>query len=409
MKILRIALRNYKDFEDALEEEARLFEELHSGIRVELASVSIRELYRSTLTEGGLREGRFDIALLVTDWLSEGLATGALENLQPWQCRSPIPDWPNGWARSLVRPITFGETLSSLPWHDGPECLVYRSDLFADPDRQAAHRTQFGRDLAPPVTWQQFEETARFLTDPASGLYGTVFAAFPDGHNTLYDFALQVWSRGGELMDSSRRPQVCAPEAIAALDFYRRIISDVSICHPTSPQLDSTQSGDRFLSGEVAMMVNWFGFAARSDREGSSLGRKVAIARIPSQAGRPPVSLSVFWALAMGSGSKKKETAWEFLRFVARPEHDLGMTKHGTVGVRLSTWRDAALQARIPAYSKIESISLGARQLPAGPKMADFAQIIDSVVIRALTTTDASLAILRAAQLEIESKGIAFS
>jgi multiple sugar transport system substrate-binding protein len=195
-------------------------------------------------------------------------------------------------------------------------------------------------------------------------------------------------------MDSSRRPQVCAPEAIAALDFYRRIISDVSICHPTSPQLDSTQSGDRFLSGEVAMMVNWFGFAARSDREGSSLGRKVAIARIPSQAGRPPVSLSVFWALAMGSGSKKKETAWEFLRFVARPEHDLGMTKHGTVGVRLSTWRDAALQARIPAYSKIESISLGARQLPAGPKMADFAQIIDSVVIRALTTTDASLAIL---------------
>jgi multiple sugar transport system substrate-binding protein len=111
----------------------------------------------------------------------------------------------------------------------------------------------------------------------------------------------------------------------------------------------------------------------------------------------------------MGSGSNEKETAWEFLRFVARPERDLAMIKHGTVGVRLSTWRNAALQARIPAYSKIESISLGARQLPAGPHMAAFARIIDGVVTRALTTTDASLAILEAGQLEIESKGIGFS
>ncbi len=409
MTILRIALRNYKDFEDALGEEARLFEELHSGVRIELASVGIHELYRSALTEGGLRKGRFDIALLVTDWLSEGLGVGALEDLQPWESRSPISHWPNGWAPSLVRPLVFGEKLSALPWHDGPECLVYRSDLFADPDRQAAHRAQFGRDLAPPVTWQQFEETARFLTDPACGIYGTVFAAFPDGHNTLYDFALQLWSRGGELVDSSGKPRICTPEAVAALDFYRRIISDGSVCHSASPQLDSTQSGDRFLAGEVAMMVNWFGFAARSDREGSPLAGKVAIAPIPSLAGRSPVSLSVFWALAMGSGSNEKEAVWEFLRFVARPERDLARTKHGTVGVRLSTWRDEALQARIPAYREIESISLGARQLPVGPQMAAFARIIDGVVTRALTTTDASLAILNAAQLEIETKGIELS
>jgi multiple sugar transport system substrate-binding protein len=79
------------------------------------------------------------------------------------------------------------------------------------------------------------------------------------------------------------------------------------------------------------------------------------------------------------------------------------------VGVRLSTWRDAALQARIPAYSKIESISLGARQLPAGPQMAAFAGVIDGVITRALTTTDATLAILEAAQFEIECKGIGFS
>jgi multiple sugar transport system substrate-binding protein len=409
MNTLRIVLRNYKDFEDALAEEARLFEEVHPGIHVDLISVGIHELHRSALTENGLLHGRFDIALLITDWLAEGVAMGALEDLQLWQSRISIQDWPSGWAHSLVRPLVFGQSLSSLPWHDGPECLVYRSDLFADPVRQAAHHAQFGRELAPPVTWQQFEQTARFLADPTSGLYGTVFAAFPDGHNTLYDFVVQIWSRGGELLDATGKPQVCTPQAVAVLDFYRRIVSDPLVCHPASPQLDSTQSGDRFLAGEVAMMVNWFGFAARADREGSPLAGKVAIAPIPSQDGHTSISLSVFWALAMGSGSSEKEIAWNFLRFIARPERDLGITRHGTVGVRLSTWRDAALQARIPAYSKIESISLGARQLPAGPQMAAFAGVIDGVITRALTTTDATLAILEAAQFEIECKGIGFS
>jgi multiple sugar transport system substrate-binding protein len=408
MTTLRIALRNYKDFENALEEEARLFEAIHPGVDVALISVGIHELYRSALTDGGLQEGRFDLALLVTDWLAEGVASDAFEDLQPWQQRRPIADWPDGWARSLVRSLVFGNTLCSLPWHDGPECLVYRSDLFADPVRRAAFRVQFERELAPPVTWQEFEDTARFLADPSSGLYGTAFAAFPDGHNTLYDFALQLWSRGGELLDHSRTPQVNSPQALRAVEFYRRVVSDSAICHPRSPEIDSTQSGDLFLAGEVAMMVNWFGFAARSDREGSPLAGKVAIAPIPSEKGRSTVSLSVFWALAMASGSRNKELAWEFLRFVTSAERDLGITRHGAVGSRLSTWRDPALQTRISAYREIESISLGARQLPRGPQMAEFASIIDSLVTRSLTTTDATAAILEAAQHEIKSKGIQF-
>jgi multiple sugar transport system substrate-binding protein len=409
MTTLRIVLRNYEDFEKALEEQARLFESTHAGVKVELISVGIHELHKSALTDSGLRDGRFDLALLVTDWLAEGVASGALEDLHIWHRRTPITDWPEGWARSLTRPLLFGEKLSSLPWHDGPECLVYRKDLFENPELRARHRAQLGRELEPPRTWTEFEETARFLSDPLKGLFGTVFAAFPDGHNTLYDFALQVWSRGGELVGEDGLPRVHSAEANRALDFYRRVARDTATCHPRSQQLDSTQSGDVFLAGEVAMMVNWFGFAARSDRKDSPLAGKVAIAPIPADPGCEPVSLSVFWALAMGSGAKQKELAWKFLRFVASPERDLGITKHGTVGARLSTWRNPALQARIPAYREIEGISLGARQLPAGPKMAEFANVIDAIVTRALSTEEATTAILEEAQLEIERKGIRFA
>jgi multiple sugar transport system substrate-binding protein len=408
MSNLRIALRNYADFENALTEEARLFESSHPGTKIELIPLGIHELYKTAITEGGLHDGRYDLALLVTDWLAEAHSAGALEDLHPWRQRIPLHDWPHGWPRSLVQPLVFGDHLAALPWHDGPECLVYRTDLFADPDRQTAFRSQFFRDLAPPTTWEEFEQTARFFTNQADGFYGTVFAAFPDGHNTLYDFALQLWSRGAEFVDPSGRPFLTTPKALSALEFYRRIVRDPASCHPRSPRLDSTQSGDIFLNGEVAMMVNWFGFAARSGREGSPLAGKVAIAPVPTAYGTSPVSLSIFWALAMGRGSRRKELAWQFLRFVASPERDLGITRHGTVGVRLSTWRNAELQSRIPVYREIETISLNARQLPTGPDMASFAAIIDDVITRALTTSEPSAAILESAQREIDTKGILF-
>jgi multiple sugar transport system substrate-binding protein len=187
------------------------------------------------------------------------------------------------------------------------------------------------------------------------------------------------------------------------------VVNDPLLCHPRSPELDSTQSGDLFVDGGVAMMANWFGFAARASRAGSPLAGKVAIAPIPTGHGAPPISLSVFWALAMGSGSHNKELAWNFLRFIATPERDLGITRHGAVGVRLSTWRNPALQAQIPVYRQIETISLGARQLPTGSHMADFASVIDAVITRALATADPTPVILGEAQNEIDSRGIRFS
>ena len=115
------------------------------------------------------------------------------------------------------------------------------------------------------------------------------------------------------------------------------------------------------------MMPNWFGFAARSGREGSPLAGKVAIAPIPTANGAPHTSLSVFWALAMGRGSRHKELAWHFLRFVSSAERDLGITRHGAVGTRLSTWRNPELQARIPAYRDVEAISPAHANCPPDP------------------------------------------
>ncbi len=97
MSKLRIVLRNYSDFEHALTEEAHLFESRHPGTTIEIISTGIHELYKSAITDGGLQEGHFDLALLVTDWIAEAHSAGALEDLHLWHQRIPLHDWPDGW------------------------------------------------------------------------------------------------------------------------------------------------------------------------------------------------------------------------------------------------------------------------------------------------------------------------
>lgn len=405
---LRIAVREFSDFENALAEEIALYRRQRPDVEFEAVPLDLHQLHAELFGKHGLRNGAWDIGYITTDWLAEAVEEAALEELAPYMQQKPIPDWPQGWARSIVDPLYFGDKLYCLPWHDGPECLIYRRDLFEDPKEQKAFRNQYGYELKPPVTWKQFTDIARFFTRPAQNLYGTLFAAFPDGHNTLYDFALQLWSRGGEFEGKDGNALLDTPAAISALDFYRNTIRDASMCYPEAEKYDSTRSGDVFLSGKVAMMVNWFGFAARCDRPGSPLLGKVAIAPIPAEEGKPAASLSVFWTLGIGTGSKHKQDAYDFMHFLTQPELDLGIVKHGTVGVRLSTWRNPEVQKQAPAYSRIEEVSLGARRLPRSRSLPAFAEILNDVAMEALTTQMPSAEIMKKAQQRVAEQRINF-
>jgi multiple sugar transport system substrate-binding protein len=405
---LRIAVREFADFENALAEQMALYCELRPEVEFEAIPLDLHRLHAELFEQDGLRSGTWDIGYLVTDWLADAVEEGAVEDLTPYLQRTPVPDWPQGWARSIVEPLYFGEKLYTLPWHDGPECLIYRRDLFEDVTEQKAFRNRYGYALQPPVSWKEFTDVARFFTRPDQNLYGTMLAAFPDGHNTMYDFALQLWSRGGEFEDKNGNAVLDTPEAAAALDFYRNIILDSSRCYPAAKDLDSTRSGDIFLSGVVAMMVNWFGFAARCDRPGSPLRGKVAIGPVPAAEGKPAASLSVFWTLGIGAGSRNKQAAFDFLHFLTQPDLDRGIVKHGTVGVRLSTWRDPKVQEQSPAYGKIEQISFGARKLPRSRNLPAFAAILNDVATAALTTQESSAEILKKAQKCIAERRITF-
>ncbi|HZP83902.1 MAG TPA: extracellular solute-binding protein [Chthonomonadaceae bacterium] len=263
---------------------------------------------------------------------------------------------------------------------------------------QRAFAARFGYPLAPPQTWPQFTDMARFFTRPNQNLYGTVFAAFPDGHNTVYDFCLHLWSRGGELTDAAGNVTLDTPQARAALDFYRQMAADRTATYPDPMQIDSVQSGALFREGRIAMMVNWFGFAAVCEQPNSPTRGKVAVTTLPASEGQPPASLSVYWILALAAGSPHKAEGYAFLRHVGTPEMDKRTTLEGGIGCRLSTWADPDVNAAIPYYHRLADLSRNARTLPRSREFPKLAHILDEIVQQALGTPDATDAILRRAQ-----------
>jgi multiple sugar transport system substrate-binding protein len=63
----------------------------------------------------------------------------------------------------------------------------------------------------------------------------------------------------------------------------------------------------------------------------------------------------------------------------------------------------------VPVYKRIEEISLGARRLPRTRSLPAFAEIVDLMLVDALTTNEPSEEILRRAQQRIVERQIVFA
>jgi len=384
----RIAVRKFGPFESAIQKQwASFCRATGCTLRLEAEPLDLHPLHDTLFAREGLKKGAWDVAFVVTDWIAEAHATHALLDLAPLIAANPPADFPHAWTDSLLRFQRFDKTILGLPYHDGPECLIYRKDLF-----DAA-------GLQPPRTWHEFHTTARLLTKPSANQYGTVFAAYPDGHNTVYDFCLQLWTRGGALFDTAGRLHLTTTAAESALSFYREILTDTSAIHPKSRELDSVQSGFAFARGEVAMMVNWFGFAAMGETlPESTVKGKIAIAPLPFAPGGNSASLNVYWTLGIGSGSPHAKIAYDFLRHCASAENDKLLTLEGAIGCRKSTWHDADVNRVIPFYRELEKIHTHARELPRLPHWSELSAVIDRLVTSAADTDEPISALLARAQ-----------
>ncbi|MFO7167830.1 MAG: extracellular solute-binding protein [Chloroflexota bacterium] len=371
MPTLKIKYRSFDGFERALETQTRHFASLHPGVQFEMSHAGPEELYAEMVEGGGATSGDYDILLALTDWLPDLMRRGGLLRLDEYLAADPPQDWPHGWAESVLglQRDAAGHVYG-LPYHDGPEIFHYRTDLFEDPAEQRRYERLYGRPLRVPETWSEFLDVARFFTRPGDGLYGTVVAGLNDGHNTVYDFMIHLWSRGGRLLDERLRPAFHGPAGQEALQFYVDLVTKHGVCPPRTLEYDSVQAGVAYAAGEGATMLNWSGFMAVAQLPPSVIIGKTRCAPIPRGDGPQGrhASLNVYWVLGICAGSRQPDLAYQFLKETASPAMDKVTSLSGGTGVRLSTWNDPEIRAQFQYYEVIEEVHRGADTLPAIPE-----------------------------------------
>jgi multiple sugar transport system substrate-binding protein len=402
-EIFRIAVRKFGPFESAMQ---KIWDQycLFSGckFRLETVVMDLHELHQRTLTDNGLANGDFDIAHINTDWLLEGYDASAFEILNDYIDKDPPHNYPQGWSHSLLSLQEFDGQIVGLPFHDGPECLIYRKDLFENHQEQAAYQAKYGKLLMVPKTWDDFYNIAQFFNRPAQNLYGSIFACFPDGHNAVFDFCLQLWTRGGNLVDNNGAINIDTSASLEGLNFYRQIVKDKSVVHPGSENFDSVAAGIAFSQGEAAMMINWFGFAAMSEVDSNSKVKgKIYVDLLPSNPDQNSASLNVYWLYTIGKGSKNKALAYDFLRFATNAVNDKLLTLEGGIGCRISSWNDAEINRVIPFYHKLDTLHVVAKMLPQKKNWAKIAVVIDEMVLKAINSDVPTEKIIQEAQQKI--------
>lgn len=386
MTKLKLICRQQEAFERALHAQIQGFEAEHTDVKIECEFLPIHDHYEKMVERGGALSGDYDLFFCCTDWLPTVIGQNKLICLDPFLKQKPPADWPEGWHPAMRKLIHKNEKVFGLPWHDGPEVLHYRSDLFHDEAEKLAFSNQFGRELALPQTWKEFIEVARFFTRPAEGLWGCCQAAFTDGHNNVYDFLIQLWSRGGVLIDESFQPHFHEPIGVEALQFYVDLFHRYKVASLDCLNLGSVECGDYYAQGNAAMSWNWIGFAAACELPPSKVVGKNRCAKIPAGEGVKgrSVSLNIYWALTIPSGSKNQDAAYQFLEFVSRPKWDKLTSQSGANGTRLSTWRDPEIQSQFEYYRVIETVHESTLTLPAIPEYGEINESISRAVHRAV-------------------------
>jgi multiple sugar transport system substrate-binding protein len=386
----RIAIRKFGPFASAIRKQWDAFEATeNTGLQLDAPELDLHPLTEDLFDRDGLRNGDWDVAFINTDWVATAHQKHALVDLAPMLCSGAPDGFPGAWTPSLLRLQEVEGEVLGLPYHDGPECLIYRTDLLERAGRL-------------PETWTEFRALARELTRKDKGLYGTAYAAFPDGHNTVYDFCLQLWTRGGELVDRQGNLRLDTPQAIEGLEFYRLMLNDTAATHPASRDMDSVKSGYAFANGEIALMVNWFGFAAMAQTIPESRVKGcVGVAKVPHAEGCAGTSLNNYWILSMAAGSRHPGIAWRFLRHCASPGMDKLLTLEGAIGCRKSTWLDEDVNRTIPFYRRMEGLHTHAREMPRRADWPQIGEVIDRMVMETINSGERVRNIVERAQASL--------
>lgn len=340
--------------------------EKDTGTSVSFVELPYDGLYNRLSSEFTGNAVSFDIAALDSIWLPAfHTALTPLDDLFTQEVKDDL--FP-----ALVEEAAVDGSFVGMPAWTNSEILYYRTDLFEDPEHQEAFAADYGYDLAPPTTWQEYYDAAEYFHGAGGGdLYGA------DVKGAVETEWLATLSQTGEetmVVDAEGNISLDDDNSLAALDFYTSLL-------PFAPsgaaQLDWAGAQNLFNQGQLALMRFW-AHAYRQVPEDSPVAGKVGVApTIGGEAG--PAGVPGAWYLSVAEASPKQDKALEFIRY-AFEHNELSVDTSLGLAARISALEAHQDSEGFEHYAPLIE-TLNAPATRPRPALPEWQQIVDTVLV----------------------------
>jgi multiple sugar transport system substrate-binding protein len=322
-----------------------------TAVRIHVRLVPWAEWHDVIASDFEKGAGEHDLVVFDSQSISEFASQGHLLLLNPLLDRSiglSIRDYDPSALRIYSEYPEGSGDLYALPLNQDIMGLVFRRDLFQDPDERDAFRKTYGHELAVPHSYRELRDVARFFTRPDADLYGIGLYGSEEYDGITSAFNNVLWSFGGDLWDpNTGRAQgvIDSPASVAALDYFRTLFD---VAPPGAVDWYYDEVNDAVQLGRVSMAVTWFYFfRSYVDPETSPFADQLGFALLPGETGEDAVFRRHFSVGGQGIGlsrhSKQREEAWKFLEWFMGPDIQWQWTRGGA-----QTGRDDIVAS--PAY-----------------------------------------------------------
>lgn len=363
-------------------DQAKEFTE-KTGIKVNYLDTPFTDLKNRCLAYFMAGSTDIDVIALGTDSAAEFGDRGFLTPLKQFVKDGDL----DGLSDASLQNLSWNGELYGLPQYIWPWQLYYNREIL----NKAGYTD-------PPKTWDEMIEMGKKIKElgyiPHMESWSGKFAA--------YAFYLRVYSEGGEVLNEEGKPAFNSEAGNRALKSMIKLYETGTVTEITFEGGGTSDVGDRFVQGNVCFCLAAPHLYPQSiDKERSKVEGKIGVALIPGAKLR-----SASWVETSGcaipSLSKRKELAWEYLKFVASAEQQKKIALSiGRVPSRFNVLHDKEVLDKYPHFSFVEEQLQYPHGMIKSPFTKQIVDILAQYVVSAIRGLMQPEQALKQAELEI--------
>jgi multiple sugar transport system substrate-binding protein len=261
--------------------------------------------------------------------------------------------FPGAWDTAVV-----GGTAYGVPWYYGTNVLFYRSDL--------------ANGLTPPADWAGLTGFTKGMQS-AGAKYGITLQTH--GQDTTLAWIPFFFQAGGEVLNDQGEFELDSQATRDALDFYASFMEDGIAPAVSDP--DVTQQG--FVDGSIGSFASGpYDITNLATVGGDDFSSKYSLTPLPP--GKTDGAFAGGSDLAVFADAKNPDAAWEFVKYLSKPETQTSWYELSSDGPAVSAaWQEESLASDTNMQAFAKALDY-AKSVPAIPTWAEIQSQIDEII-----------------------------